>query len=65
MGDCGRRILRQQLSARARGKIIMATPSAPNVYPTTSVAPEAAIKDAAVAYVYLYPLVTFGVSSEV
>jgi len=33
--------------------------------PTTSVAPEAVIKDAAAAYVYLYPLVTFGVSYEV
>ena len=33
--------------------------------PTTSSAPEAMIKDAAAAYIYLYPLVTFGVSNEV
>jgi hypothetical protein len=33
--------------------------------PTTSSAPEAVIKDAAAVYLYLYPLVTFGVSNEV
>lgn len=32
---------------------------------TTSSAPEAVVKDAAAAYMYLYPLVTFGVSYEV
>ena len=32
--------------------------------PTTSSAPEAVLKDAATAYVYLYPLVVFGVSDE-
>jgi hypothetical protein len=33
--------------------------------PSTSSAPEAVIKDAAAVYLYLYPLVTFGVSNEV
>ena len=33
--------------------------------PEQSAAPEAVVKDAAAAYIYLYPLVTFGVSYEV
>ena len=32
--------------------------------PTTSSAPEAVVKDAAAAYLYMYPLVVFGVSYE-
>jgi hypothetical protein len=31
---------------------------------TTSSAPEAVVKDAAAAYLYMYPLVVFGVSNE-
>jgi hypothetical protein len=38
---------------------------APPSDPTASSAPEAVVKDAAAAYLYLYPLVTFGVSDEV
>jgi hypothetical protein len=43
----------------------MSTATAPTAYPTTSINPEAVLKDAAAAYLYLYPLVTFGVSYEV
>jgi hypothetical protein len=38
--------------------------TAPQEQQTTSTAPEAVLKDAAAAYVYLYPLVVFGVSTE-